>query len=254
MQTGSEELRRNRPNFHAWCQGRSGDEAPDPCDPQTPISPKEGSGWAGNRGYYWTHHLHRDYSLHSEVPMNFLSLYEMNAICSLVSSQANSTNPSGPSSAESPKAHQHRVLLFCSAPAQWLPWQEVCFVQRCSRCLKAKPQTSCRRGADGCAWPGAALKPNPTTWQRWGTFPAMGICSSCPWVAPTLRSDSDGSLQHPTRMPLSVSDEEKLMELSTEKCKSASKLGVLQNLYGKPTRNELKNHRVPELGPKAWIF
>lgn len=93
--------------------------------------------------------------------MNFLSLYEMNAICSLVSSQANSTNPSGPSSAESPKAHQHRVLLFCSAPAQWLPWQEVCFVQRCSRCLKAKPQTSCRRGADGCAWPGAALKPTP---------------------------------------------------------------------------------------------
>lgn len=69
-----------------------------------------------------------------------------------------------------------------------------------------------------------------------------------------LRSDGAGSLQHPTRMPLLVSGEEKLMELNTEKCKFASKFRVLQNLYGKSTWNELKNHRVLELRPDCESF
>lgn len=55
-----------------------------------------------------------------------------------------------------------------------------------------------------------------------------------------LRSDGAGSLQHPTRMPLLVSGEEKLMELNTEKCKFASKFRVLQNLYGKINSERIK--------------
>lgn len=127
-----------------------------------------------------THHLYRDYSLRSEVPRNFLSLCEINAICSLVSSQANSTNPSSPSSAESPKAHQRGVLLFCSAPAQWLLWQEVLWTEM----LEAPSGKATAQLQEGSRWLRLArrgIKTKPHNMTVRGNVPCHGNVQLLPF-------------------------------------------------------------------------